>query len=114
MQQHKCSINHAPRSKICCWLATLSLSRFGVFWFILFMRCIMSSVPAVRSSSSAFPIGEWQFNRHTRISTELLMRYLLDRRCYPTEVIIGKVPMVKIQLIPDSFHGERSYTIRSM
>jgi hypothetical protein len=49
---------------------------------------------------------------NTRTSTGLKVRCILDRRRYPTKVVISDDKFATIRLQPDSFHGDWNYTIR--
>jgi transposase len=49
---------------------------------------------------------------HTRTSTGLKVRCVLDRKHYPQKVTISDEQMACIRLLPDAFHGNWNYTIR--
>jgi len=49
---------------------------------------------------------------HTRTSTGLRIRCILDKRRYPKEVQVSDEQMAAIRLTPDRFHGEWNYSIR--
>ena len=49
---------------------------------------------------------------HTRTSTGLKVRCVLDTKHYPQKVTISDEQMACIRLVPDAFHGNWNYTIR--
>jgi hypothetical protein len=53
-----------------------------------------------------------QLISHTRTSTGLIVRCMLDRRRYPKEVKITDDQMATIRLRPDSFHGDWNYSLQ--
>jgi hypothetical protein len=49
---------------------------------------------------------------HTRTSTGLKVRCVLDAKSYPEKIKISQAQMASIRLVPDAFHGDWNYTIR--
>ena len=49
---------------------------------------------------------------HTRTAAGLRVKARLDKRKYPTGVIITKTDMETLELYPDEFHGEWNYELR--